>query len=129
MKKLLLVVLLTAHYMSWGQEDYQEEYTAPKAPRVSTFADSYLEVDPLEDIKYGTMYLMKSSNNGYVALGCVLFGGVLLNAELKYTSPKHVGSSVLFITGTVFSIASKVQYRKGIERLYLGANGITIKLY
>jgi hypothetical protein len=132
MKKTFITIgLVITTVIGWGQRNYREEYIAPKAPRVSTFADPDLEVDPLEDIKYGTMYLMKSSNAEYTALGCFVLGGILLSAELKenYPNPRHVVSSILFISGAAFSITSKIQYRKGIERLYLGANGITIKLY
>lgn len=121
---LLLVILLTSHYMSWGQD----EYRSPRAPQVFTFADQNLEIDPASDIKFGTMYMMKANNHQYVAAGCFALGYIALNSELRDNKSDHVLSNSLFISGALFSFAAAVQYRKGIERLYLGANGITVKL-
>ena len=128
MKKLLLTMGLAAiSAIGFGQSQ-RDEYKAPYALPAFTFADSDLNIDPLDDLKYGSMYLVKSSNHRYVGLGCYVLGTLALNSELNDNASNHVLSNTLFMSGTLFMLGSIVQERKGLERLYLGMNGVTIKL-
>jgi len=124
--------------IGWGQSQRDingypltnSRYDPPYAPVVATFADKDFKIDPLDDLKYGSMYLVKASNNNYMSI----FTGVLGYGALaaSYVTPTQDGSGVfgvvLISISTALKITSIVQERKGLERLYLGMNGITIKL-
>jgi len=131
MKKLFLTAGLAAiTAIGWGQSqrDINSQYNPPYAPQVFTFIEDNPNIDPLDDLKYGSMYLMKAHNHQYIALGCSILGTLAFASESKDIRSDHVLSNTLFITGGLFAVSSHILQRKGLERLYLGTNGITIKL-
>lgn len=154
MKQFILTLGLAAiTAIGWGQDTnsvsypeyremlntYPQTLTAPY-----TFFQPQTEIDAALSLKAGSMYLVKAHNNRLGSSGLIVLGALFRISEDNYNNPNSVFwspsrvssgkgpsyllSSTIFAAAAVVGVNAYIQERKGLERLYLGANGITIKL-
>ena len=123
----------------WGMELAPDVNFSTKRPY--TFFQPETEIDAALGLKNGSMYLLKAHSNRLASASFMMLGTLIMISENNnYDNPNHVFfspsgegpkyvvSTLLFTSAAAIGINSLIQERKGLERLYLGADGITIKL-